>query len=167
MSVALDVHDEHRRVVDLGDVHLVLVGVREHVRGSDVYRHRLELFLDQRDQPGAILGVGFSNMHVALAAALFLSTSWVRIVQWRLSWYSAPTSLNNVLLNDGFMLERYNKVIDNGHVLQDSLLTDTYTQAFLSGCAKIGDAGSHDHMGMEAGGCDARMGPRSAMRPSA
>ena len=71
VSVALDVHDEHRRVVDLGDVHLVLVGVREHVRGSDVYRHRLELFLDQRDHPGAILGVGFSDMHVALAAALF------------------------------------------------------------------------------------------------
>ena len=72
-----------------------------------------------------------------------------------------------MLLNDGFMLERHNKVIDDGHVLQDSLLMDTYPKTFLSGCAKIGDAGTHDQMGMEAGGCDARMGPRSAMRPSA
>ena len=34
------------------------------------------------------------------------------IVQWRLLRYSAPTSLNKNLLNDGCMLEVYNKVID-------------------------------------------------------
>ena len=34
------------------------------------------------------------------------------IVQWALLWYSAPSSLNNDLLNDGVILELYNRVTD-------------------------------------------------------
>ena len=33
------------------------------------------------------------------------------IVQWWMFWYSAPPSLNNDLLNDGVILEIYNKAI--------------------------------------------------------
>ena len=35
-------------------------------------------------------------------------------VQLRMLWHSAPTSLNNDLLNDSVILERYNKAIDVG-----------------------------------------------------
>ena len=31
------------------------------------------------------------------------------IVQWRMLWYSAPTSLDNALLNDGVILETFNE----------------------------------------------------------
>ena len=33
------------------------------------------------------------------------------LVQWRSLWYSAPTSLNNDLLNGGVIFEKYNNVI--------------------------------------------------------
>ena len=36
----------------------------------------------------------------------------IMIVQWASLWYSAPSSLNNDLLNDGVILEMYNRVTD-------------------------------------------------------
>ena len=34
------------------------------------------------------------------------------MVQWCMSWFSAPTSLNNELLNNGVILEKYNEAVD-------------------------------------------------------
>ena len=34
------------------------------------------------------------------------------IVQWGMLWFSAPASLNNDLLNDGVILEKYNEAVD-------------------------------------------------------
>ena len=34
------------------------------------------------------------------------------IVQWGTLWFSAPTSLNNALLTDGVMLEKYNEAVN-------------------------------------------------------
>ena len=33
------------------------------------------------------------------------------IVQWRMLWFSAPTSLKNGFLNDGVILEKYNEAV--------------------------------------------------------
>ena len=34
------------------------------------------------------------------------------IVQWRMLWFSAPSSLNNGLLKDGVILEKYNEAMN-------------------------------------------------------
>ena len=33
-------------------------------------------------------------------------------IQWRMLWFSAPTSLNNGLVNDGVILGKYNEVVN-------------------------------------------------------
>ena len=34
------------------------------------------------------------------------------VVQWKLLWFSAPTSLNNDFLNDGVILEKYDETVN-------------------------------------------------------
>ena len=43
--------------------------------------------------------------------ALQCDSKFLCIVQWRMLWFSAPTSLNNELLNDGVILEKYNEAV--------------------------------------------------------
>ena len=73
---------------------------------------------------------------------------WTKILKYRplhngsLLWCSAPTRLNNDLLNDGCMLELFDKVIDLVKETSFKIprLTDTFTRTFLPRCAKTGDA---------------------------
>ena len=46
-----------------------------------------------------------------VAEASHYDTDVPCIVQWGLWWYSAPTSFDNDLLNDGVILEQYIKLV--------------------------------------------------------
>ena len=60
----------------------------------------------------AICSVCASIQQDKILALLSYDIDLPCVVQWRLLWYSAPTSLKNDLLCDGVILERYNKTIN-------------------------------------------------------
>ena len=74
------------------------------------------------------------------------------IVQWWLLWFSAPTSLNNDLLNDGVILEIYNKVINMAVKTSFTIPfhKDTNAKTFLFGNTKVEVSDMHGWMGSEA-----------------
>ena len=53
------------------------------------------------------------------------------IVQWGMLWLSAPTSLNNGLLNDGVILEKYNEAVKLAILGTFSLPSNSPRSCFL------------------------------------
>ena len=66
--------------------------------------------------------------------------------------------LNKDFLNDGCMLEIYDRVIRIGGVHTDPFLAHTQTKMIVLECAKTGDDDSMEQVVMEACDCGTKMG---------
>ena len=81
-------------------------------------------------------------------------------MQWELLWYSAPSNLNNDLLNDGVMLDVHNRVVDTAiETFFKFPFSQTQTRRYF-GCTKIDAGDTDEQMGVEAGTRDDWMGLR-------
>ena len=67
-------------------------------------------------------------------------------MQWELLWYSAPTSLNNDLLNDGVILE----VVNVFFFKKKKIFTHTNANNLLLESAEVDADDLHRRMGLEA-----------------
>ena len=68
-----------------------------------------------------------------VAEALHCSIEVLCVVQWRMLWFSAPTSFNDDLLDDGVILEQIRQGGQHGHrnILHLPLLEKTHAKVFL------------------------------------
>ena len=67
---------------------------------------------DALDEHVWVSEVAISWQEVKVLEALQYDRENPRIVQWRMLWFSAPTTLNNGLLNDGVIVEKYHEAVN-------------------------------------------------------
>ena len=74
------------------------------------------------------------------------------VVQWRMLWYSAPTSFRNDLINDGDTQEKYGKA-DNMAIKTSSFCPfwrrHAHTKTFFFGSTEVDDGTLHARVGVE------------------